>query len=305
LPATTTLERNDIGRASNDAHIYAMHQAVEPVGKARDDHAIFAGVAARLGFAERFTEGRSEMQWLRHLYDVFRQQAARERIELPDFDAFWESGEIELPLADHQRTLFADFRSAPDAHPLPTPSGRIEIFSDTIDGFGYDDCSGHPRWYEPAEWLGGEQARRYPLHLISHQPTTRLHSQLDCGKTSVASKVQDREPVTINPQDADARGIREGDVVRLYNDRGACLAGARISDSVRPGVVILATGAWYDPHTPGGVDRHGNPNVLTLDKGTSRLAQGPSAHTTLVEMERADDDQPKVEAFDAPEILPG
>jgi len=304
LPATTTLERNDIGRASNDAHIYAMHQAVAPVGSARNDHDIFAGIAARLGFAERFTEGRGEMDWLRHLYDVFRQQAAQERIELPDFDAFWESGELELPLPDHERVLFSDFRDAPQANPLPTPSGRIEIFSETIDAFGYDDCAGHPRWFEPAEWLGGEQARRHPLHLVSHQPATRLHSQLDCGKTSRASKIQDREPVSIHPDDAAARGISDGDIVRLYNDRGACLAGARITDAVRPGVVILATGAWYDPHTPGGLERHGNPNVLTLDKGTSKLAQGPSAHTTLVEMELAGDDTPAVEAFEAPIQLP-
>ena len=303
LPATTTLERNDIGRASNDAHVYAMHKAVDPVGGARNDHDIFAGLATRLGFQERFTEGRSEMEWLRHLYDVFRQQASRERIELPDFDAFWEAGELELPLADHERVLFADFRDAPRDNPLPTPSGRIEIFSDTIDGFGYDDCAGHPRWFEPAEWLGAEQAKRHPLHLISNQPATRLHSQLDCGKTSVASKIQNREPVSIHPDDAAARGIADGDVVRLFNRRGACLAGARVTDSVRPGVVVLSTGAWYDPDSPGGLERHGNPNVLTRDKGTSRLAQGPSAHTTLVEMERARGSLPEVEAFEAPKIL--
>ena len=303
LPATTTLERNDIGRASNDAHVFAMYQAVDPVAGARNDHEIFAQLAARLGFQERFTEGRSEMEWLRHLYDVFRQQASRERIELPDFDGFWKAGELELPLADHDRVLFADFRAAPRDNPLQTPSGRIEIFSETIDGFGYDDCAGHPRWFEPAEWLGAEQAKRHPLHLVSNQPSTRLHSQLDCGKTSVASKIQDREPASIHPDDAAARGIVDGDVVRLFNDRGACLAGARITDGVRPGVVVLSTGAWYDPDGPGGLERHGNPNVLTLDKGTSRLAQGPSAHTTLIEMERADGPLPKVEAFEAPDFL--
>jgi len=304
FPATTALERNDIGRASNDAHVYAMHQAVEPVAGARNDYDIFAGIATRLGFEERFTEGRDEMEWLHHLYDVFRQQAARERIELPDFDAFWEQGELELPVPDHERVLFEDFRSAPDTSPLPTPSGRIEIFSQTIDGFGYDDCAGHPRWFEPTEWLGGEPSERHPLHLVSHQPATRLHSQLDCGKVSVASKVQEREPVVIHPHDAAARGIADGDVVRLFNDRGACLAGARLSESVRPGVVVLATGAWYDPHTQTRLERHGNPNVLTLDKGTSRLAQGSSAHTTLVEMERAEGPVPEVEAFDPPKILP-
>jgi biotin/methionine sulfoxide reductase len=305
FPATTTLERNDIGRASNDAHVFGMQQAVEPVGEARNDHDIFAGLAARVGLADRFTEGRDEMAWLRHLYDVFRQQAARERIELPDFDTFWESGEIELPVPDHGRVIFGDFRAAPVDNPLPTPSGRIEIFSDTIDGFGYDDCAGHPRWFEPAEWLGGEGARRHPLHLVSNQPATRLHSQLDLGKTSVAAKIQGREPAFVHPDDAAARGIADGDVVRLFNDRGACLAGVRMTRGVRPGVIVLPTGAWYDPDSPGGLERHGNPNVLTLDKGTSRLAQGPSAHTTLVEMERADGELPVVSAFDTPTILNG
>ena len=133
----------------------------------------------------------------------------------------------------------------------------------------------------------------------------RSCTQLDCGKTSVASKIQGREPVSIHPDDAPARGISDGNVVRLYNDRGACLAGARITDAVRPGVVVLATGTWYDPNTPTGLERHGNPNVLTLDKGTSRLAQGPSAHTTLVEMEHAGGPLPEVGVFEAPTILPG
>ncbi|MCZ6524118.1 MAG: molybdopterin-dependent oxidoreductase [Alphaproteobacteria bacterium] len=302
LPATTTLERDDIGRASNDSHIFAMHQALSPVGEARNDYDIFSGLAARLGFGERLSEGRDQRDWLRHLYDIFRQQVARERIELPDFDSFWETGVIELPLDDSERVLFAEFRRDPAANPLPTPSGRIEIFSETIDSFGYDDCRGHPMWFEPAEWLGSEKARRHPLHLVSNQPRTRLHSQLDCGATSLANKVQGREPVLINPGDAAARGIEDGDVVRLYNDRGACLAGARLSGEVRPGVIVLPTGAWYDPEEPAGLERHGNPNVLTLDKGTSRLGQGPSAHTTLVEIERFAGAPPAVEAFEPPAI---
>ena len=194
------------------------------MGGARADYDIFSGLAARLGFAETFTEGRDEMAWLRHLYDVFRQQVSRERIALPAFDDFWEAGDIELPVADDERVIFADFRRDPAAHPLPTPSGRIEVFSETVDGFGYDDCPGHPVWLEPAEWLGAKAARDYPLHLVSNQPTTRLHSQLDCGATSTANKVQGREPVMIHPDDAAARGIDDGDILRLFNDRGACLA---------------------------------------------------------------------------------
>ena len=301
FPATTTLERDDIGRASNDSHIFAMQRAVSPVGEARDDYDVFSGLAERLGVAESFTEGRDAAAWLRHLYDIFRQQVAQQAIEMPDFEAFWETGEFVLPVDDSERVIYAEFRRDPAAHPLATPSGRIEIFSEEIDGFGYDDCPGHPTWLEPAEWLGNAAA--FPIHLVSNQPTTRLHSQLDCGETSVAGKVAGREPVMINPDDARPRGIADGDVVRLFNDRGACLAGARVSAAVRPGVVVLPTGAWYDPEAPGGLDRHGNPNVLTLDKGTSRLAQGSSAHTTLIEIEKAAADAPTVRAFDPPALV--
>ena len=70
---------------------------------------------------------------------------------------------------------------------------------------------------------------RFPLHLVANQPATRLHSQFDFGATSLASKVQGREPVRIHPDDAAARGIADGDVVRLFNHRGACLAGAVLS----------------------------------------------------------------------------
>jgi biotin/methionine sulfoxide reductase len=101
--------------------------------------------------------------------------------------------------------------------------------------------------------------------------------------------VQGREPMRIHPTDAAARGIADGDEVRVYNDRGSCLAGAVVSDAVRPGVVQLSTGAWYDPLDPADPDAmcvHGNPNVLTFDRGTSRLAQGCSGQHALVEVER-------------------
>ncbi|HIA81972.1 MAG TPA: Asp-tRNA(Asn)/Glu-tRNA(Gln) amidotransferase GatCAB subunit C, partial [Rhodospirillales bacterium] len=98
-----------------------------------------------------------------------------------------------------------------------------------------------------------------------------------------------------------------GDIVRLFNDRGACLAGAQLSDDVMRGVIQLSTGAWYDPLNPGepgSLDVHGNPNVLTLDKGTSKLAQGPSAMTALVEVEPYIGDLPPVKVFMPPEVIP-
>jgi biotin/methionine sulfoxide reductase len=306
LPATTMLERDDIGSASRDRCMIAMKRMLEPIGESRDDYEIFSALAERLGAGAAFTEGRSSAAWLRHLYEVAAERARSLGIALPPFEAFWAEGWIELPPPEEPTVMLKGFRDDPEANPLPTPSGRIEILSSTIASFGYDDCPGHPVWLEPAEWLGSPLARRYPLHLISHQPSTRLHSQYDHGEVSRAAKIGEREPLTLHPADAAKRGIRSGDIVRVYNDRGACLAGARVDEAVRPGVVVLPTGAWYDPLVPGEagtLEKHGNPNVLTLDKGTSRLTQGCSAQTCLVEVERYEGEPPCVSAFDPPAFV--
>ncbi len=306
LPTTTTLERNDIGASPFDRFFFAMQQAIEPVGQARNDYDIFADLAGRLGFRQDFTEGRGEMEWLRHLYDVARQGAAQHKVELVEFDAFWERGHVEIPEPEDDYVMLADFRADPDAHPLNTPSGKIEIYSETIAAFGYDDCPPHAAWLEPAEWLGGESARRWPLHILSSQPTQRLHSQMDDGSVSRSHKVRQREPIWINPADAKPRHINDGDIVRVFNDRGACLAGAVVTEAMRPGVVQLSNGAWYDPVEPGtmgSLERHGNANVLTLDKGTSKLAQGPSALTALVQIEKYDGKAPPISVFSPPRMV--
>ncbi|MFO1059086.1 MAG: molybdopterin guanine dinucleotide-containing S/N-oxide reductase [Dongiaceae bacterium] len=306
LPATTTFERNDIGGASRDPWMLAMHQAIPPVGEARSDHAICAALARRLGVEAAFTEGRDEMAWLRHLYERDRQEVARLGMSLPTFEAFWAQGHALLPVPERPGVLLEAFRRDPEAHPLTTPSGRIEIFSERVAGFGYRDCPGHPVWLEPAEWRGSARAASYPLHLISNQPAARLHSQLDQGSVSLAAKIAGREPVWIHPADAAERAIADGQVVRVFNDRGTCLAGARVTGRIARGVVQLATGAWYDPERPGEIGslcKHGNVNLLTLDKGTSSLAQGPSAQTCLVEIEPHAGEPPPVTAFDPPLVL--
>ncbi|WP_239770585.1 molybdopterin dinucleotide binding domain-containing protein [Streptomyces sp. CL12-4] len=225
---------------------------------------------------------------------------------MPGFDDFWRSSTAELPaLSGPFPGSFEALRADPQRFPLPTPSGRIEIFSEEIDSFGYDDCAGHPTWFEPVEWLGADLSDRFPLHLISNQPASRLHSQYDNGGHSLGSKIRGREPVTINPLDAASRGIENGMIVRVYNDRGSCLAGAVLSDDVMPGVVQLSTGAWWDPVQPGlsgTMDRHSNPNVLTADRPCSRLSQGPSALSALVDVELYGDPLPEVLAFTPPHL---
>ena len=307
LPSTTTLERNDIQAADHSRFWIAMHQVVPPYRQARNDFDVFAELADRLGFGQDYHAGRDEMGWLRHMYDEARGLAHERGFRPPEFDEFWASDSYEFAGTRQHPVLLGDFRADPDAHPLGTPSGRIELVSETIRGYGYDDCPAHPTWLPPAEWLGSPLAVRYPLHLLTNQPAHRLHSQLDNAPGSRASKVADREPILLNATDAQARGLCEGDVVRVFNDRGAFLAGVRIAgpDALLAGVAQMATGAWYDPlapGVPGTLDKHGNPNVVTLDKGTSQLSQGSAAQTCLVEVERYDG-PPPVTAFDPPPVV--
>ncbi|RAI58111.1 molybdopterin guanine dinucleotide-containing S/N-oxide reductase [Roseicella frigidaeris] len=303
LPVTMTLEREDIGSSQTDPVMVAMKQLAAPFAAARDDYAIFTDLARRLGREQEFTEGRSARDWLRHLYDRTAQDLRDKGFAAPEFEEFWQQGLLPLPEGPDTGGMLRAFREDPEGAPLPTPSGRIELHSATIAGFGYDDCPGHPAWLAPSD-VPGPGA---PLRLVANQPATRLHSQLDFGGHSQERKHRGREVMRIHPTDAAARGIRQGDIVRLFNARGACLAAAELSEAVMPDVVNLPTGAWYDPEDPA-EDRplcvHGNPNVLTRDVGTSRLAQGCTGQLTTVEVERFTGNLPPIRAYAPPEALP-
>ena len=299
LPCTMTLERDDIGASPLDPLLIAMHKVAEPFGEARDDYAIFGDLAERLGKRAEFTEGRTARDWLRHLYGPTRAALAERGLPAPSFEEFWERGELALPQEPDDGGILRAFRDDPVGHKLPTDSGKIEIFCAKIARFGYPDCPGHPTWLPPSEAPDAAHA----LHLIANQPATRLHSQLDFGGHSSAAKRRGREVVRIHPADAAARGIADGDIVRLFNARGACLAAARVTDGIRQGVVQLPTGAWYDPADPAEdapLCVHGNPNVLTRDVGTSRLAQGCTGQITAVALERFAGNLPPIQAYDPP-----
>ena len=284
LPCTMTLEREDIGAAPTDPLMVAMHRIAEPTGLARDDYDIFADLADRLDRREAFTEGRDTREWLHHLYEKTRAALQARGDEAPDFDTFWARGELRLPQRPDDGGILRAFRDDPDGQPLPTPSGKVQISSAVVAGFGYADCPGHPAWLPQHDAPDAQ----HPLYLVANQPATRLHSQLDFGGHSAAGKIRGREVCRLHPRDATARGIADGDIVRLFNSRGACLAAARVTEEVMAGVVQLPTGAWYDPEDPT-AERpmcvHGNPNVLTRDVGTSSLAQGSSGQLTAVQVE--------------------
>ncbi|MGY6270575.1 molybdopterin-dependent oxidoreductase [Achromobacter denitrificans] len=311
LPATTALERDDIGYSNRERYMVAMRRVMAPYAEARDDYWIFSELARRLGTWEAFTQSRDTMQWLAAMYGECVGGAKESDIALPDFATFWARGRIDLQpdgKPDAGVVLLEDFRRDPKAHPLSTPSGKIEIYSERIASYAIGDCAGHPAWYEPSEWLSPDAASNGWLHLISDQPHTRLHSQLDNSACSKGGKIGQREPVRIHPRDAALRGISKNDLVRLSNSRGACLAAALITEGVRPGVVALPTGAWFDPqHAPDGsrLEIHGNPNVLTQDRPSSGLSQGCSAQSCLVRLERYPHPPPPITVFESPEITPG
>ncbi|MDD1530374.1 Asp-tRNA(Asn)/Glu-tRNA(Gln) amidotransferase GatCAB subunit C [Bradyrhizobium sp. WBOS7] len=283
LPATTSIERNDLAGNRRSDFILAMKKAIEPLGESRSDFAIFDAIAGKLGVADRFNEGRDEMGWVRHLYEACRSDAAqRFGFEMPDFDAFWEAGYARCPVkTDH--TYLTDFRNKPEEHALKTESGKIVLGSETLARLDYADCRPHPAWIEPAEWLGNATAGQ--MHLVSHQPAGRLHSQLETGASSRAMKRNGREQARLHPDDAAGLGVEDGRTIRIWNSRGECLATAEVTDKVRQGVLVLPTGAWFTPTGNSGLEVAGNPNVLTLDIGTSQFGQGCSAHTCLVRVE--------------------
>lgn len=303
FPVTSPLERDDIMINRRDPSLIYMSQAFPPMGEARDDHDIFAGLAGRFGVADAFTEGRSEMGWLRWLWDGCQQVAQEEGFDLPDFDSFRQAGRFQVPNEDASRILFDRFVADPDENPLATESGRLTLFNQRIAEMSMPDCPGHPSWHEPVEWTFA--ADEGQLHLLSQQPATRLHSQLDNGSEAAASKIAGREVARLHPSTAIAMGLHEGQIVLLHNARGGCLAGLQLDDQMRADCVVLPTGAWADLQqtSKGRICVHGNPNVLTIDKGTSALSQGNISHTTLVRVSPWEGPLPQVRVLDAPSFV--
>ena len=187
------------------------------------------------------------MAWLRHLYEQCRHGAGANAAALPDFDTFWRKGFLEIPAASEEYVLFGEFRADPEKHKLRTPSGKIELYSEKIAGFGYDDCPPHPTWIEPWEWLGDAAASAIRCIWCRASRATGCTARWIAARSAPAARSRAARRSRINPADAKARGIGDGDVVRVHNARGACLAGAIVTDAVWAGVVRLSCGAWYDP----------------------------------------------------------
>ena len=205
---------------------------------------------------------------------------------LPDLEDFKKMGFFDIPNSCEERVQLHDFIKNPIKNPLNTASGLIQIQSETIARMELSDCPPLPIWQEPSEWLG--IAAPDQLHLISNQPDVRLHSQNDNGPRSRNSKTAGRETCVLHEKTAKKYDLKTGDFILITNERGACFAGVNISTALRQDIIVLSTGAWLNMQVINGVPTciHGNPNILTLDKGSSGLSQGNIANTTLVRIQK-------------------
>lgn len=312
FPATTPYERNDIvqGGDKSGKYIYPMKAVVPPQYEAKDDYEIFVLLGKKMGgdVIKLFTENKSQMDWISGFYETARKAGTAKGLKMPTFRRFWDDNKplvFQTSEKAKQYVSYADFREDPLLNPLGTDSGKLEIFSQKVASYKYDDCPGHVTWMEPAEWLG-QKNKPAPYALVSPHPGSRLHSQLNNTSLRHTYEVQGREPIWINTQDAKTKDIKDGDVVRVFNKRGQLLAGAFVTDRISRGVVRMQEGGWYDPQDrrdPNALCKHGNVNVLTLDIPSSKLAVATSAHTALVDFEKYAGKLPEITIFKQPKIV--
>ena len=296
LPATSTLERNDLssgGTYSNDK-IYAMRQVIQPYGESLDDFEIFRKLAAIFNVEDKFTDGLS-------FDDILKRAYKASSATLP-FDDFWQTGVALLPVPQeaNQWVRHGDFYRNPDKFPLHTTSGKIELFCQDIANFEVKDCPPMPTFLEPFEYLGN--AKPNQVHVVSPHPYMRVHSQLANSDVRKYENVQGRQYVLINDIDAQRHGIRSGQLVEIFNDRGRVIAGAKVSDQIMAGVISLEEGAWVQFDSQGRCNG-GSINVLTSSQASSDLSQATSANTCLAYIQRCRDPESSNLAFEPPKVL--
>ena len=287
LPGASNLEEADwsTNGDSNMAYVVFDDKCIEPYGESKGIYDICSEVAKRMGVEEAFTEGLTQRQWLERLY-------AESRVNIPELPPTLEEafamGVFKIRISD-DHVAYEAFRQDPAANPLDTPSGKIEIYSERLAQFadqaelpGDQRVTPLPEHLELSEGALDPARAKYPLQLIGHHYKQRTHSTY--GNCPWLKEVAPQE-VWINTLDAKARGIKLGDRVKLWNDRGVSYAPAKVTPRIMPGVVSLPEGAWHAPNSRG-EDEGGCVNVLTRLL-PSALAKGNPHHSNLVEVAKA------------------
>lgn len=278
LPGVSPFERNDISMPWQYGDFLGFApKIIEPLGECRLEYDWLAEVADALGCGAQFTEGRTADGWLEHLYNDLRTRET----ELPPYEEF-SAGGVYHYQNNPRYIAFESECTDPKRHPFPTKSGKIELFSETVYRTQFRDFfPAIPRYVEPPEGAADPLREKYPLQLIGWHTNRRAHSIHDNNRKM--DKI-DPQQLWLHPEDAAARGIRDGDTVLIRNDRGRIQIPAKVTDRIMQGVAALAQGAWYTPDSTG-TDTRGSINVLTSLRPTP-YARGNPQHTNLVEVEK-------------------
>jgi anaerobic selenocysteine-containing dehydrogenase len=300
LPVSTKFEEQDITADVESGQYHTVihgEKCIESVGESKSDYEIVCMIAQKLGLHEKYTGGKTVQEWNRLR---FEHSGIRSLINYAEFR---EKGYFVLPLEtaaewNQHPVGLQKFYQDPEHNPLKTPSGKIEFYSRKLaEHFpGDTERPPVPHWIEKGpshdERISGERAKQYPLLMMSNHGRWRVHAQ--CDDISWTREIRtckvpgpdgyQYEPVWINPADAQAREIKDGDILQVYNQRGVVLGGAYVTERMMPGVVYMDHGARYDPIVPGKIDRGGAINTITPHNLTSKNATGMVASSFLVEV---------------------
>jgi anaerobic dimethyl sulfoxide reductase subunit A len=268
FPTTTYMERNDMALGVGAAYIGFQRKIIEPLGECKSHNEIAKELALRMGITDYDQE--TEEGRLRELT-----KAAK----IPDYDRFREQG-VHWVERFEPYVAFKEQIEDPENNPFPTPSGKIEIYSQQIADMGDPLIPPIPKYVETWEGPNDPLAEKYPIQLLTNHWKGRANAQYD---NIPWLKENTPQAILINVEDARARGIGDGDLVRVINDRGETRTPASVTERIMPGVAILPTGSWYDPDRQG-IDRAGCANVLTRDEPSP--AGSFPYNTILVEIEK-------------------
>ncbi|ESM18706.1 DMSO/selenate family reductase complex A subunit [Enterobacter hormaechei] len=292
LPDLMTVEQEDIipnDYAGNMGYLIFLQPVTAPKFERKPIYWIMSEVAKRLGpdIHQKFTEGRTQEQWLRYLY---AKMVAKDPL-LPSYDALKKMGIYKRKDPNGHFVAYKKFRDDPDANPLKTPSGKIEIYSSKLADIAAtwelqkdETITPLPVYTSTFEGWDAPERSKFPLQLFGFHFKARTHSSY--GNVDVLQAAC-RQEVWLNPVDAEQRGIKNGDMVRVFNDRGEVRIAAKVTPRIMPGVSAMGQGAWHDANMNGDRVDHGSCiNTLTTHR-PSPLAKGNPQHTNLVQIEKA------------------
>jgi molybdopterin guanine dinucleotide-containing S/N-oxide reductase-like protein len=302
LPSNTKFEEDDIGADHWPVQyncVYLEEKAIEPRGETMSDWEIVGEIAKRFGLYKEYTEGKTLQEWQKVGFDGSGMEAAG----LCTWKQINEKKYYVVPTNPDWEKIPAgmiEFYQDPAKCPMTTPSGKLEYYSQRLADAFPDDIERPPvpHWVEKSEFhderISSERARAYSLLVMSNHPRWRVHAQMDdCNwfHEIVTGKVKGQdgylyEPLWIHPTDAAKRGIRSGDIVNCYNERGQVLFGAYVTERIMPGVISIDHGSRYDPIVPGKIDRGGAINTICPHHTTSKNCAGMVTSGFLAEVKK-------------------